>query len=454
MHKHARWTVLIALLLVVSSALGGASGQALAGSAPDALPEGVLWDQPLSTANLAAYSNQSFPDYQAYDTFLADDFVNGVAWDISTIFVPGRMFYAETSLLNAQALTWQIYADNGGVPAGDPWDVPPTAFWTLTLLPTDGQVQIDNGTGGMPSNTTLSLATPVTLQPGHWWLVFYPTMSINPHGQYGRQAADTQNGHVGKLINPGNVWGCGTAWVDWTTCNGPTIQRDFAFRLEGVEVTPAEPDIEVSPVELVAQQCTNRVTVSTLSICNVGTGSLTWSLSETASWLSAAPASGTVTAPGCQEVAITLDSTGLAAGSYTGSLFINSSDLDEPTVQVPVQLTVAQCMHIASITGRLQPNRPGGKSTLVADVAVHDGNHALLGKVVVTATITAPGESNSTTVAEVTKSSNGTAHFRWSAVAPEGFWTFCVDDLDLAGFTYARDADEVVPACVSLASFY
>ncbi len=161
----------------------------------------------------------------------------------STIFVPGDGWNGFSSLFNATALTWQIYADNAGVPDGNPSGGGNPPVWTLTLAPTDPQVVISTGTpGGYPSNTTLNLATPLTLPAGHWWLVFYPTMSFGSYGQYGRQPADTANGYIGQFINPGGGFGYGTVWQVWTVI-GPT-QTDIAFRLEGTAVLPAFAQIE------------------------------------------------------------------------------------------------------------------------------------------------------------------------------------------------------------------
>ncbi len=106
-------------------------------------------------------------------------------------------------------------------------------MWTLTLAPTDPQVTITNGTSSYPSNTLLTLTAPFGLGPGHWWLVFYPTMYYDPYGQYGRQPASTTNGYVGQFINPGGAFGLGTAWQTWTVLS-PTLPADIAFRLEGL----------------------------------------------------------------------------------------------------------------------------------------------------------------------------------------------------------------------------
>jgi hypothetical protein len=200
-----------------------------------ASPESVLWDQPLSTVNQDAYVNQDFPDYPTHTSFLADDFVNSEEWQISSIYIPGDGWNGFTTLLNATALTWQIYADDGGMPDGDPAGGGNPPVWTLTLAPTDPQVVISLGTpGGYPSDTTLGLAAPLNLPPGHWWLVFYPTMEFGAYGQHGRQPSDTTNGYTAQFINPGEGFGYGPDWQDWTVI-GPA-QTDMAFRLNGLVV--------------------------------------------------------------------------------------------------------------------------------------------------------------------------------------------------------------------------
>jgi M6 family metalloprotease-like protein len=193
-------------------------------------PGGVLWDQPLSSVNQNAYVDQQFSDSPTYSSYLADDFTNGSSWNISTIFVPGSGWNGFTSLLNATQLHWRIYADCAGVPCGSP-EGGAAPVWTLSLAPTNAQVTITNGSGGYPSNTLLQLASPVNLPAGHWWLVFYPTMSFGSYGQYGRQPADTTNGYWGQFINPGGAFGYGTAWQAWTAVGA--TQHDIAFRLEG-----------------------------------------------------------------------------------------------------------------------------------------------------------------------------------------------------------------------------
>jgi hypothetical protein len=57
-------------------------------------------------------------------------------------------------------------------------------------------------------------------------------------------------------------------------------------------------------------------------------------------WLSEVPTSGTTPGGGSTDVTVTFDSNGLAQGTYTGNLCVNSNDPDEPLVVVPVTLDV------------------------------------------------------------------------------------------------------------------
>ncbi len=199
----------------------------------DGTPGDWLWEQPLSATNINAYVDQEFPDIPSFSSFISDDFVVDQTWKIDTIFVPGRGFGLFSTLMNATALTWRIYEDNNGVPAGDPSGGGDWPIWSLSLPPTDPRVTISDGFDGLPSNTLLSLQNPIKLPAGHYWLVFYPTMQFSPYGQFGLQPADTSFGHTAQFINPGGGFGYGNAWQNWTVL-GP-IQQDIAFSIGGTK---------------------------------------------------------------------------------------------------------------------------------------------------------------------------------------------------------------------------
>jgi hypothetical protein len=109
------------------------------------------------------------------------------------------------------------------------------------------------------------------------------------------------------------------------------------------------PEIDVTPAALASSQLTNVVTVLPLTVANLGTANLDWTALEApaacaapadVSWLSIAPAGGSVSPAGSDVPDVTLDSTGLVPGVYTAALCIASNDADEPLITVPVTLEV------------------------------------------------------------------------------------------------------------------
>jgi hypothetical protein len=74
----------------------------------------------------------------------------------------------------------------------------------------------------------------------------------------------------------------------------------------------------------------------TVLISNKGGGSLAWSIAQTIPWLSGSPSSGT----GNGTVIVSIDSTGLAAGTYTGSLTVSDLNAANSPQSVSVTLKV------------------------------------------------------------------------------------------------------------------
>jgi hypothetical protein len=78
------------------------------------------------------------------------------------------------------------------------------------------------------------------------------------------------------------------------------------------------PELDVSPGGLTFF---SHVDILYLDIFNIGGGDLTWSIVSDQTWLSASPTAGTNDG----EVTVTVDRTGLAAGTYTGLLTVTSN---------------------------------------------------------------------------------------------------------------------------------
>ncbi len=74
----------------------------------------------------------------------------------------------------------------------------------------------------------------------------------------------------------------------------------------------------------------------TMLVTNTGGGTLSWTISDNAPWLSATPASGT--AP--STVSVGVDTSGLGAGTYNGTVTITSAGATGSPMSMPVTLTV------------------------------------------------------------------------------------------------------------------
>jgi len=104
-----------------------------------------------------------------------------------------------------------------------------------------------------------------------------------------------------------------------------------------VPVVSVNPAIGASPTSLsfAATQGGANPATQTVSISNTGGGTLSWSASDNAAWLTLSPASGT----GNGAVTLTATTGTLAAGSYSGAVTMSATGASPVTV--PVTFTVA-----------------------------------------------------------------------------------------------------------------
>ena len=104
-------------------------------------------------------------------------------------------------------------------------------------------------------------------------------------------------------------------------------------------VVSVNPEIGTSPTSLsfTAQQGGTNPAAQTLSISNTGGGTLSWSGSDNAAWLTLSPASGT----GNGAVTLTVATGTLTAGSYSGTVILNASGAASVTVPVTFTVTAA-----------------------------------------------------------------------------------------------------------------
>lgn len=106
-----------------------------------------------------------------------------------------------------------------------------------------------------------------------------------------------------------------------------------------VPVVSVNPAIGTSPTSLsfTAQQGSGNPTARTLTISNTGGGTLTWGASDSTTWLSLSPTSGTGT--GAVTVSVTTGT--LTAGSYSGTVILSATGASSVTVPVTFTVTTA-----------------------------------------------------------------------------------------------------------------
>ena len=101
---------------------------------------------------------------------------------------------------------------------------------------------------------------------------------------------------------------------------------------------PASPVLSASPASLSfgGTQGGSSPAAKTIAVANAGGGSLNWTASESASWLSVAPASGT----NAGTITVTPSISGLTAGTYTTDVTVAATGATGSPKTIPVTFTV------------------------------------------------------------------------------------------------------------------
>jgi Subtilase family/Viral BACON domain len=121
--------------------------------------------------------------------------------------------------------------------------------------------------------------------------------------------------------------------------NADTTDQDFALVIyNATSDVSTSPAIGVNPSSLsfTATAGGNDPASQTISITNPGAGTLNWTASDDATWLSVDPASGV--APSTLTASVSI--AGLPVGTYNGAITIGATGATNSPLRVPVTLTV------------------------------------------------------------------------------------------------------------------
>lgn len=220
-----------------------------------------------------------------FGLYASDDFTLTDSTSLTMLLAEG---FTQGSVVTtgASAITWSVYPDNGGQPAGDPETNPGAALWSYTSAP--------NGPGVGTANNIISLNLPaagqnVTLPPGTYWLVVHSTTTTVANNWIWF-FSNTGSGNPAHTVFPASS---GPVWAPNTGFAG------LAFQMDGT----------------------------------VPCG---------ASWItSVTPASGALGFNQSNTLTIHVDSTGLAAGAHSAFVCVQSNDPATPQATVRVALTVS-----------------------------------------------------------------------------------------------------------------
>jgi len=192
---------------------------------------------------------------------------------------------------------------------------------------TNQTLQIWNGGGGIlnwTANITYSAVTGWTFG----WLSMSPTSGTN--------LAAAQFNSTQVAVNTNGLTE-GIYYANITINSTDTAEN----KTVPVTLNLGVPEISASPTTLTFTTNEGENPADkTLKVCNSGTGTLNWSLTDNAAWLSENPTSGSLAADKCKDVTVSVDASGLAAGDYSATITITGS----PTKTIPVNLHIVSAM--------------------------------------------------------------------------------------------------------------
>lgn len=234
--------------------------------------------------------------------FVGDDIVLDQPTTFRKLAVPGFLFanYLDTVDMYATSITWAIYADAGGRPAGYPGGTGASPIWSLTLAP--------DAPGVTPASNSLDVdlaaaGASLSLPVGKYWLVAYPEFDAHTVNGVGviwyRNIMNTQINGMGQTLNNDPEFGGtpGSAWEDLS------LSWDGHF---GAAMTGTAD-----------------------RLC-------------TPTWATASASAGALGAAATDTVTLTINTSGLAAGSHIGQICVQSNDPAKPLSLIPIRLNLSE----------------------------------------------------------------------------------------------------------------
>ena len=174
-----------------------------------------------------------------------------------------------------------------------------------------------------------------------------PWLTVSP-------ASGTGNGTVTVSVTTGALTASTqTGTMTLSATGATTVSVPVTFTVTAAPVTPT---IGLSPTafSFTATQGAANPTSQPLNITNPGTGTLSWSITDNANWLTLTPTSGTTTT-GTSPATLSANTAGLLAGSFPATITITASGATNTPQTIPVTLTLS-APATSSVTLSWNPN--------------------------------------------------------------------------------------------------
>ncbi|MCZ6676974.1 MAG: beta-propeller fold lactonase family protein [Candidatus Poribacteria bacterium] len=114
-----------------------------------------------------------------------------------------------------------------------------------------------------------------------------------------------------------------------------------------VTVETEKPTLDVSPTTIDMGADLER---ETLTIRNVGTGTMTWNVTDGDDWLTVEPTSGTTRAQTTDQVTLTVDRQELSEGLHSTTIRVNAGEAGDEEVTINIQVTVPPQLSVSTQT--------------------------------------------------------------------------------------------------------
>lgn len=250
----------------------------------------------------------------------SDRFLMTVSGSVTTIETPGFTLNgsAAGSLADATGVAWYVYANNNGMPAGNPEDGKKSYLWTFSASPIAAGVDTSDG-NDITLNLTTAGAPALDLTAGTYWLVVAPTFNSSCN-------------FTGANVVVGGCAGEAWYWDENSPGSGAGSYNDPA---DLTHLGTSNTWTEIGPNTSNSNSATGSVSLAFTLI-----GTLTCPGSNPITGVSLSPTSGSTMVSGSSSVTVTFNPSGLQAGSYSGAACIEGDDPNTPFFALPITETV------------------------------------------------------------------------------------------------------------------